>query len=370
MKIIFPFSGTRFGGSNISSMILINNLINKNFTPEIIIHQKGQFSKYLDDNFIKYKLINKENYNSDYNKFKNITIILKFLLFGIKYLFENKKIIIHLNEYRIAYTWIIPLLFFKTPVIIHGRNLYYKSFFLNLICKRSNKIITISDFVLNSFPKKFSFKLLKINNPIIFDNNKIISREKFFLKYKLKSTKKTICYISNFKHKKRPLLFIDIAKKILKLRTDVQFLMFGNYNSIYKNKIIKKIKDNNLISKINFYPFQADIYNIISNSEVIVLTGVNEGLGRIALESFYYKTFVVAAKSGGYNETIIDKYNGYLCDIDNADDFANKIHTYLDLHKNLKKNLINNAYEYVNKNFKSSDHVNKIINIYKGFKNV
>ena len=171
MKFIFPFSGSRLGGSNFSSLILIKSLIKNNYQVKILLHKKGHFSKYLDDNNIKYELLNIANFDSSYSLSKNILILFKFFFIALKYLRSNKGSLIHFNEYRISFTWILPLLFFNNKIIIHARNIFFKSLFLNIICRRTDKIVVISNYVEKSFTLIFNDKIVKINNPIIISND-------------------------------------------------------------------------------------------------------------------------------------------------------------------------------------------------------
>lgn len=363
MQIIFPFSGTSIGGSNLSSLILINYLIKKNIKVKILLHQKGRLSEYLDNNLIKYDLINRECYNEKKTRIKNILTIISFIIFGIKFLYNNKKSIIHFNEFRVSFTWIIPLLFFNNVIIIHARSLFFKSTILNIICDRANQIISISKFVQKSFPIKYNRKIIKINNPVI--STTCYNKNKFISNFNLNKNLKTICYISNFKHMKRPLLYLDIAFKLQKLRSDVQFLMFGNFNKSYEQKIKDKINDLKLKSKLQYFSFQKDINSIISNSDIVVLPGVNEPAGRIALECFINKTLVIASNSGGYKETIKNDFNGYLSNVDDANSFATDINVILNHSNSKKNNIIDNALKIVSKKYSIENHYLKIMKIYK-----
>ena len=75
---------------------------------------------------------------------------------------------------------------------------------------------------------------------------------------------------------------------------------------------------------------------------VVIPSQYDEPFGYVAIESFYYKKPVVACKTDGLKEVIINNNSGFLVDKSNPKKFARKIINIL-TNENLKKKLIKNG---------------------------
>ena len=61
MKVVFPFSGSSIGGSQLSCVTIYNFLTKKNIYSKFIIHKDGNFKNYLKKNMIKYENLQLKN---------------------------------------------------------------------------------------------------------------------------------------------------------------------------------------------------------------------------------------------------------------------------------------------------------------------
>ena len=101
---------------------------------------------------------------------------------------------------------------------------------------RNAKIITISNFLKEKLNNNLSVEM--IYNPV--------SIKEKYIKNKEKSSKLIFGFFSNFSPKKKPDLFVRLAKEILQIYNS-EFIMMGRYNNKEYEFIINLIKENNLI---------------------------------------------------------------------------------------------------------------------------
>ena len=95
--------------------------------------------------------------------------------------------------------------------------------------------------------------------------------------YEIKKKKKIIGFISNFSSRKKPDLFIKIAKQLIinKKEENLFFAMFGNYKK-YNSTFKKKIKDHNLTNHLKLYGFVEQVDEIMSYLDLIICPAEEE----------------------------------------------------------------------------------------------
>ncbi|MBD3216228.1 MAG: glycosyltransferase [Candidatus Lokiarchaeota archaeon] len=124
-------------------------------------------------------------------------------------------------------------------------------------------------------------------------------------------------------------------------------------SSLPRNKIIFTdfIKPNNLKS---YY----------SQSTITIYTSILEAFGQIPIESIRCGTPVIAFKSGGPSETIINNKTGFLIENLNLEEFAAKLILLLN-DSELRKKFSRNCLEYSEEKLKFGKAVSKFVDILK-----
>ena len=92
-----------------------------------------------------------------------------------------------------------------------------------------------------------------------------------------------------------------------------------------------------------------------------------ESFGRVAVESGILKIPVLAANEGGFKETIVNNYNGFLIDDNSSEKYRDKILELLYKPEIIEKIKVN-SYNYAKNNFNINIHFKKIIKIYQKLK--
>ena len=117
-----------------------------------------------------------------------------------------------------------------------------------------------------------------------------------------KTNKKIISFICRISEQKRPLLFLEIIKKLKEKRQDFKVLVVGDGNLLGKMK--EKAKKMNLLEDIIFLGEIKNTGEIYKISNVTVNCSLKEGLALTSYESLSMNVPIVSSDVGGQKELI------------------------------------------------------------------
>lgn len=140
---------------------------------------------------------------------------------------------------------------------------------------------------------------------------------------------KVVTMIGRINPGKGQLLFLDIAKKVIPQNSNTIFLMVGDpypgYEDI-ENEINDKISSENLDNHVINLGFREDIPQILKTTDIFVLPSIlPDSFPTVVLEAMASEKPVIATKSGGASEMIVDGKTGYLINIGDTDEAASKV---------------------------------------------
>lgn len=217
---------------------------------------------------------------------------------------------------------------------------------------KSNLILSPSNFLIKKLKKNHKLKGYYL--PPIIESAKVKN---------FKNSKIIILTFGSISPGKGSETIINIVSEILKLNKNISFIWAGNvdfryyksnkeYEKILKSKTIfkKRIK---IISKLN----KKKLFDLINKSRIILLPSLRDNSPNACLEALSLNKLIIARNNSGYNDLIIDKYNGFLFDRDNDFQILNLIKNILEMKKKEKKNLIKNI-NFRNKLFQDQVSVN------------
>jgi glycosyltransferase involved in cell wall biosynthesis len=119
---------------------------------------------------------------------------------------------------------------------------------------------------------------------------------------------------------------VDACKLLKEDGVSFELLIYGSgfpdYIELVKNLILK----NNLTNDVHWMGFEKDLNNIYSKLDVMVAPTRNEEpFALVALEAAAYKVPVIASRSGGFPESVLDNKTGFLVDKNAPEMIAQKI---------------------------------------------
>jgi glycosyltransferase involved in cell wall biosynthesis len=137
---------------------------------------------------------------------------------------------------------------------------------------------------------------------------------------------KRILCLANLRHQKNHFLLLEVAEKLKETNPDWTFHLVGNdANDDYSQRVKQQIKAKGLEQNVFIYGTKNDTVNIISQSEITILTSNSEGLPVALIEYGLLSKATVTTNVGEIPLIITNAENGFVVAIKDAADFYNKI---------------------------------------------
>lgn len=305
-KLLFIVPWFVVGGADIFNLNLIKGLREKGYEISVITTQKCDYflrqtvEKYVDEYFDLTTFLKEKDWAS-----------------FIYHIIKSRKINCVLITNSFYGYYVLPWLkyhFKDIPFIdyIHAENLTLRN---GGFPKDSNSVAHYLDatYTCTKHLKDMMYHLMKRNVKNIktvyigtdtnkYDCNVIYSGEdKLAKKYE---GKKVILYITRMVHYKRPLFAVEVFKKILEDRNDVQMVMVGDGAAFEDVK--EKIEEEKLQKNIHMYGMQEDPRRFYKIADVTLVCSLREGLTLTTYESLSMGVPVVSSNVGGQKEIIED----------------------------------------------------------------
>jgi glycosyltransferase involved in cell wall biosynthesis len=278
----------------------------------------------------------------------------------------------------------IDLLYTSTSVIISGGlaakkrgipnishiheipsgNKLYEIFIGFFVRYFSTKIIVVSNSVAKhwrSYLKKN--QLIKVYNGIVFPLTKTPNNTKRKIDQNI-----TVTSIGRLVPGKGHKYFIEVAKELLKLNNQYQFLIVGDtfpgYES-YEEELKKLVTQNDLNQTIHFLGYRTDIEGVLSKSDLVFHSSIApDSLPTVIFEAIKMRVPVVATELAGAVEILDNGNCGLLVPLNNAKKAADLINNYFKDEK-LKILNIEKAIEYTNQYFSPTQFKKNVLDIFK-----
>ncbi len=176
---------------------------------------------------------------------------------------------------------------------------------------------------------------------------------------------KIIIHISNFRKVKR---VPDVVRTFHLIEKEIpsKLILVGDGPEVSDvENLISKL---NLSDKVYCLGEQSSIVELLSISDLFLLTSETEGFGLAVLEALSCEVPVVCYKVGGLPELVHDKLNGFLVPFGNIELLASKA---IEILKNntLREEFSKNARKYVIENYDSKKITLKYLNLYQSLIN-
>lgn len=150
-----------------------------------------------------------------------------------------------------------------------------------------------------------------IKKPLIIPN---FIDEQHLSKYrKTKSNSSTIklIFVGTLTQRKQPVLLLESFNELVKSNLDINLTYVGE--GPHYEELQSKIQAFGLSDKVRLLGYMSEPYEIISESDIMILPSLSEGVSRASLESLFLGLPCVMRDVDGNRELISDKYrNGKL----------------------------------------------------------
>ena len=307
-----------------------------------ILNIFGEFNEYKNSN--NFSIINVTNIKEFFPKIFKTGFVSKFIIYFFTILFmpiilfRIKKInpdyfISNLMGYLAIF---LKLIFFKKIFMINSIQGYPKlNYFRKLLWKffytKSDLIITMTNKTKKELIEKIDIdnsKIIKIDNPIISKNIKIISNDSIDENEKIIFLKKVFCSVGRLTKQKNYMeLLVGLKKYLDDYDKNFNLIIIGDGEM--RGELDNYIKRHN-IKNFFLLGFKKNPFKYIARSNLYISSSLWEEPGHTLIEAGYLNIPILTTDCpNGPKEIIIDGFNGFKYQQGNIKDFLLKINQIL-----------------------------------------
>jgi glycosyltransferase involved in cell wall biosynthesis len=280
---------------------------------------------YLNGNFIIREILikNKKLYKEFNNPLESkksylfkLLYLLLFSLKAIKVLHEVKPNVIHsYSPEFIIVAILFKLTSWKTRIFVsfHGTDLFRDSAIqlIKPLFWHIDGIIVLTSEMSDYLLSKYGLKSIVVNNG--FD------RDIFFDKETERCNQ--IVYVANIRWPKNHSFLIDVFKEIHSVRDGIKLVLVGEGELF--DQVREKVKTLSLENAVIFkgYLSQKEVSDVLSRSNLFIMTSISEGFPKVILESMACGTPIVASNIANLKALIGEQY---LCEVNDLECFTTK----------------------------------------------
>jgi glycosyltransferase involved in cell wall biosynthesis len=340
LNILYYDSCPGFGGPPRSLSNLIIGMDRKKYYPIIATHDWDDetINEFNGVKFIKVK---------SYKKLKNLQGI-KFLFFPFRMLEialkiieykgiikRNKISLVHTNNAIVsAYPFYIACKLSGIPCISHIRQtkklITIEKIFINL----ADKVIAVNKYAYEMYSKDIPRAKISLVHNCVNPHDFSESLSGNFKKEINSENESIVGYVSRIVEGKGQKEFILAAKEVLKLKSNVKFIIVGDERGgtgDYYRMVKELVKKENLTEKIIFTGWRKDISNVVSAFDISVFgSTLSEGLANVVIEAMALKKPVIATNIASPADSVVNDITGFLVPLGDIKAMADKINYLLD----------------------------------------
>ncbi len=332
-KILFINNSVLRSGAEQSMVDFINSIDKNKYEITLILPSNNNYYKLINNGvFIKeYNLL---SFVKTYNLFKVGSYFFNIVYYSIKlliYVIKKKIDIVYVNTYK-AFPYVLFIkIFTQTKIILHVRDFITTGIIKSMMLNQGDRLICVSDFINKQFEGKKRDKTITIYNGIdtyFWKENNRIPEANMQEQMNLSSDKRLIIMVSQITQWKNHIDFIKTSKLIHEKVTNSHMAIVGRpinkADKPYLEFLNEFVKAEGVSDFFSIIDFQEDIREIVSIADILIHTAINEPFGRVIIEAMSMEKPVIAYKSGGPSEIILDDITGYLVEPRNINDIAQK----------------------------------------------
>jgi glycosyltransferase involved in cell wall biosynthesis len=352
MRIIQIIDSLEAGGAERVAVNYANTLVNKiEFSGLVTTRREGSLLNQIHPK-VSYLFLNKKR-QLDFGA-----------LFRLRsFVLENKVTHIHAHSTSFFLAFLLKLIHPSVKIIRHdhyGNNEFLETrshFVLKQTAPFFCGVVAV-----NQKLKNWSEKQLKARNVIYLPNfpiKEIDVDEHTILKG---SVGKQIISLANLREQKNHFLLLEVAQKLKESHPDWTFHLVGkDFEDAYSNQIKELIKQYHLEENVFLYGSKEDIGNILSQSDIAILTSKSEGLPVALLEYGLFKKAVVVTNVGEIPMIIQNQKNGFIVDSNEPDLFCQSLVDLIENEK-LRSDFGNALYDTIQTDYTSESVIKKYLN--------
>ncbi len=202
--------------------------------------------------------------------------------------------------------------------------------------KKCKNVIAPSNLLATILQDEANLSITVLESPFLLEEN----NWDFSIYNKKLKNRKYILFYGTCSYLKGIHVVADLIEEFLRCNIEYEFVICGRDTEIYDNDS-KPIMASEFVKKsAGVYGdrviylgllLREQLYPIINNAEMCVMPSRIENLSNACIEAMSMGKIVVATNGASFEQLIINGYNGYLCERDNAADFLKMINSVIKL---------------------------------------
>lgn len=161
---------------------------------------------------------------------------------------------------------------------------------------------------------------------------------------------------------------IEAMQEISTNNPNVYLVIAGEANSdagrAYKKQLLHMVEKFNLKPRVRFLGWRSDVIALLQESNILIMASHKEGVPHSIVEAMQVGIPIIAPRTGGIPETVLEGKTGLLFDVADVDGLQRCIYMLLNDHQ-LMKEMGDRGKEY-SKKYSIEQTIQQLIGIYRG----
>ncbi len=275
--ILFPYSGESFGGSYVSSLLLVKALQEAGYDVMVGLHSEGVLTEYLAQVGVSWRKLPSIQTHSGFMSLQSGILPL------IRYLKDENIQVVHTNDRRMHSAWVLAARLGGAKHVWHQRN-PMTSRKANLQASLAGRIVSVSNYCKQSLRRWNQRKSVVIGNPVECeaDADQVAKARAELLDDAAMANSRIVGFFASWEKRKRPDFFVEIAARLLAV-TDrpVVFALFREARGVMKHAVFSKIRNLGLGARVRVMGQKIPAEPWIAACDFVVAPALDEGMGRV-----------------------------------------------------------------------------------------
>lgn len=317
LHVAFPYNADQVGGSTVSSLTLIRELVRLDVKVTVILHGEGPLEadcRDLNVTIVKAPALSQRPManRADGFHFRNLLSTPKL----VKILRDTKPDIVHINDLSMLRTWAPVTTISRVPMVKHWRSTFKRSLSVYAGLMASQRVIAISNYNERTLPTRIRAKTVLEWNPsdtMLSDDERAEAKFEVRKKLGVPSEAKLIGVFGNHSIRKRTHVLADVVAA-LKDFGNVYGVACGKRAEPYDHLLDEKIEAYGLEDEIIKPGFVNPVTHWIAGCDLVLAPAVREPFGRSFLEAAAAGTPLIMSSDSGAADLIEHERSGLLVD--------------------------------------------------------
>lgn len=371
IRLGFPFSGDVLGGSHISVLGLLRNLDRRRFDPVVLVEDpQGEIGRLMRTANVEIVATGPQPalHHGQRAGLRQAVDIARSARTLAQLLRAQGIAIVHTNDGRTHAAWALPAKLAGARLVWHHRGAPDARGLRFVAPLIADAVVSVSAFAHGGSDGR-GRRVRVIHSPFDteVDVDRAALREGLIGELGCDAKTRLIGFFGVLIARKRPLLFVEAIAALRRLAPELPLLglVFGESLEIDADTMRAHAERHGVADAIRLMGFRYPGAEWIAACDLLMVPAVDEPFGRTLIEAMLVGTPIVATRSGGNVEALLDGALGPLVDVDDAGALAAGILALLEDSARYAE-LAGKARDHALAHFGEERHARAVMELYDG----